>query len=404
MIEKCDVLIIGGGVAGTMAAISAARRGCTVTLLERSGCLGGMWTAGLVGFTLDGYHKCALLDEFLNNVNKELENNTATLFETHKYVLEQMCKKENIRIVYFAQVFDVNSEKGIIKRVKYISKSLVREIEPKITIDCTGDGDIAAMIGCDFDFGRPQDGKTQPMSMIALLTGINEEKAEKYIASREKPFWEPRNNLKELLKKTNISVSLGSASIVPLVQNIYILSMNQEYGKNACNADDVTTATFDARKEVYEFVKQLKLNYPEYFRDIMLISTPETIGVRESRRIHCKYTVSLEDMIEGKHHDDSICTVHYWPDIHSPEKDEKGFSDGGLKISPYDIPFRALLPIGTENFMVAGRSIGGDFYAHSSYRVMGNMAAVGDAAGKVAAKAIKTNTPVSQIEYNKNNF
>lgn len=404
MVEKCDCLVIGGGVAGVMAAIAASRNGVNVTLLERGGCLGGMWTSGLIGLTLDGYQKCPLLDEFFRLVKSETDKNVATIFETQKYVLENMCKKENIRILYHSQVFEVKTNNKIIEKVKYISKSGVNELIPKVVIDSTGDGDIADMIGCDFDYGRPEDGKTQPMSMIALLTGIDAKVAENYISYRDKPFWDARNNLKELLDKAGIEVSLGSASIVPLTNDVYILSVNQEYGKSGCNADELTCATINARAEIHEFVNKLKIAYPEYFKNMSIVATPEAIGVRESRRIKCKYTVTLDDMIEGKHHQDAICTVRYWPDIHSPEKDAKGFSDGGLKIQPYDIPFRALLPLGTENFMVAGRSIGGDFYAHSSYRVMGNMAAVGDAAGKVAAKAIITNTPVSEITYSKTDF
>lgn len=403
--EQCDVLVVGGGVAGTMAAIAAARKGCAVTLLERGGCLGGMWTAGLIGITLDGKDKCALLDEFSSRVQKETELSSATLFETQKYILEEMCREAGVRVLYFAQVSETHEENGVIRSVSYLSKSLKSEISPKIVIDATGDGDIAAMSGCAFDFGRPEDGKTQPMSMVALLTGLNADAAEPYLASKDKPFWTPRNNFRALTEKAGLSVSMGGcANITRLAGDVYILSINQEYGRNGCSAQDITDAVMDARQEIYHFVRQLKLRCPEIFGNIMLLSTPEMIGVRESRRIKCRYTVTLQDMLEGKRHEDAICTVHYWPDIHSPEKDAKGFLDGGLEIHPYDLPFRALLPLGKENLLVAGRCIGGDFYAHSSYRVMGNMAAVGDAAGRAAARSIASGAALKDLKYDKNTF
>ena len=85
-----DVLVVGGGVSGTMAAIAAAREGVRVTLIERGGCLGGMWTAGLVGMTLDSGYKEGLLREFLDLVHQEMKCSSATLFETQKYILEWM--------------------------------------------------------------------------------------------------------------------------------------------------------------------------------------------------------------------------------------------------------------------------------------------------------------------------
>lgn len=398
---NCDVLIVGGGVSGAMAAISAARNGAEVTLLERGGCLGGMWTAGLIGITLDPDNKCDLLNEFLSLVNHELEKENATIFESQKYILEKLCVSAGVNLLYHTQVYDIQMQNNRIQSVFAISKSGKLEITPKIVIDATGDGDIAAMAGCGFDVGRPEDSKTQPMSMLSLITGIDAVKADPYISDKNKTFWEARNRLKELFTECGLSASLGCASIVPLVKDIYIFSVNQEYGKSGRDVKELTEATLSARKEIYETVCALKTKCPEIFSNLTLISTPECIGVREGRRIHGKYTVTLEDMLAGRHHDDAICTVTYWPDIHSPEKDDKGFTDGGLTIHPYDIPFRSLLPIDVDDLIVAGRCISGDFYAHSSYRVMGNMAAVGDAAGKVAAKSVNEKISLNDIKYSK---
>lgn len=401
METDADLIIIGGGVSGTMAAITAARHGVKTALIERGGCLGGMWTSGLVGMTLDASNKDGILKEFLNRVEDEKQKGSATVFEIQKYILEKMCTESGVHVYFHSQVYDIEKDERIIKSVYAISKSGKLKFTPKIVIDCSGDGDIANMAGCKFDYGRPLDGKAQPMSMIALISGLDQ-KAQSYISYPNQPFWDARNRFKQVLDDIGANYSIGCPSIQPLCGNIYILSANQEYEKSGCNVFDVTEATMNARKEIYEMVRKLKEYASDIFGDILLVSTPECIGVRESRRIHGRYTVTVDDMLAGKEHDDAVCKVEYWVDIHSLEDDGgKGFTDDGIVSKPYDIPFRALIPVDVDNLLMAGRCISGDFYAHASYRVMGNMAAVGEAAGEMAAKAIIQNKPVYELTYEK---
>lgn len=396
-----EVLIIGGGVSGTMAAIAAGRKGVHVSLIERGGCLGGMWTAGLVGMSLDSGYKDGLLSEFLGKVHQELECGAATLFETQKYLLEQMCMESGVHIYLHSQVYELQKEDREIKTVGVITKSGKLEFHAKVVIDATGDGDVAAMAGCGFDYGRASDGKAQPMSMIALISGIDE-RAKDYIVYPGAPFADARQRFRKVLDEVEAPYSIGSPSIQPLCGDIYILSANQEYGKSGCDVTELTEATLNARKEIYELVRALREKAGDIFENITLVSTPECIGVREGRRIHGRYTVTVDDIVAGKEHEDAICKVRYWVDIHSLENDGgKGFTDDGVKMQPYDLPFRSLLPVDMDNLIVAGRCISGDFYAHASYRVVGNMAPVGEAAGKMAAKAVIENKRVYELPYEK---
>lgn len=399
---KTDILVIGAGVSGTMAAIAAARKGAKVSLIERGGCLGGMWTAGLVGVTLDSEGKDGLLKEFLAEVDEQMATGSATLFETQKYILEKMCIDSGVDIYLHSQICNLEKEDRIIKSVQIITKSGLINFNPKIVIDATGDGDVAFMAGCGFEYGRESDNKAQPMSMIALISGLKDD-AREYISYPSEPFWDARNRFRYVLDRCGAKYSIGCPSIQPLNGGMYILSANQEYGKSGCSVCELSQATINARSEIYEMVKKLKTNGPKCFENITLVSTPEFIGVRETRRINGRYTVSIDDMIEGKKQDDAVCTVNYWVDIHSLEDDGgKGFTDDGVESKPYDIPFRALLPKDIDNLVLAGRCISGDFYAHASYRVMGNMAPVGEAAGNMAAYAIQKNAPVHTIKYKSN--
>lgn len=396
-----DVLVIGGGVSGTMAAIAAARKGVRVTLVERGGCLGGTWTAALVGMTLDSAGKEGLLHEFLTLAEHEKLQGTATIFEIQKYVLEKLCEESGVEILFHSQICEVRTEGRQITETRVITKSGLIDVHAKIVIDATGDGDVAAMAGCSFAYGRESDGKAQPMSMIALVSGLSE-RAQEYISFPDQPFWDARNRLRELFDSIGAPYSIGCPSIQPLCGDIYILSANQEYGKCGSDVDELTEATLHARSEIYRLVSALRKGAPDIFGSLFLVNTPECIGVREGRRIRGRYTVTLDDMIAGRRHEDAVCLVRYWVDIHSLENDGgKGFTDEGIKMQPYEIPFRALLPEDMDNLVLAGRCISGDFYAHASYRVAGDMAPVGEAAGVMAAKAVAEGRRIYELIYEK---
>ena len=113
--------------------------------------------------------------------------------------------------------------------------------------------------------------------------------------------------------------------------------------------------------------------------------TSSHIGIREGRRIYGEYRISDDDILAGRRFEDGICIVRFPVDVHKLKKDDTIETTRGYKALPYHIPYRALVARDCSNLMLAGRCISGDFYPHASYRVMGNMAATGEAAGFAAA-------------------
>jgi len=395
-----DVIVCGGGVAGSMAAISAARAGAKTLLIERGGCIGGMWTAGLLGITLDADNKGGLLREFLDRLNKEMAESGAAIFEAQKVLLEQMCVNAEVKIMLHTQVFDCIMEGNKLIGVQTASKSGKQSFFAKVIIDATGDGDIAAMAGCTYDYGREEDGKAQPMSMLCVVAGLKEEEIRPYIGYPQGDFWAPRERMLRLLKDCGTSSSMGFPSFSKINDSLFYLSVNHEYEKSSLNAFDITEATIHARREINDIVKALHQHGGEAFQNISLAITPEVIGIREGRRIKGKYTVVCEDMLTGKKHADSVCTASYWVDIHALSANgNKSFTSGGITVKPYDIPFTSLIPIDCDNLILAGRSISGDFYSHASYRVIGNMAPVGEAAGIMAAVCAQKNIDVQALKW-----
>jgi len=135
-------------------------------------------------------------------------------------------------------------------------------------------------------------------------------------------------------------------------------------------------------------------------RNVELAATSPLIGVREGRRLHGLYTVTRDDLIAGRRHADAVCRVMFPVDVHSTDpKTHQGYSNEGVTMQPYDIPLRALIARDVTNLTMAGRCISGDFYAHASYRVVGNAFATGEAAGLVAVRAALTHRAPADVPF-----
>ena len=149
----------------------------------------------------------------------------------------------------------------------------------------------------------------------------------------------------------------------------------------------MTRATLHARKELNALIDGLR-GTGGVWKNIHLVATAEQIGVREGRRLHGLYTVSADDLREGRRFEDAVCRATFPVDVHAldPHK-TKGVESNAWRAKPYDIPLRALVAKDVKGLMFAGRCISGDFLAHASYRVTGNAVAMGEAAGKASGVA-----------------
>ncbi|HRA89054.1 MAG TPA: FAD-dependent oxidoreductase, partial [Planctomycetaceae bacterium] len=255
-------------------------------------------------------------------------------------------------------------------------------------IDCTGDGDLAAQSGCRFDVGVGSDCVCQPMSMLALLTGVNPEAVREYIRETG-PSAKPR--LLDLMENAGINPSYRAPTLRHLHSGVYSLMTNHEYGVSAFDAQAISDATIRGRREVHEIINGLrKLGGP--WKDLAVVATAEQIGVREGRRIRGRYQITADDLAKGLRHKEAVCRATFPIDVHAlsmagSREIDQSFKHGGLK--PYDIPYPALVAADVDGLLMAGRCISGDFVAHSNYRVTGNAVAMGEAAGLAAAKSVK---------------
>lgn len=401
VVDEVDVIVCGGGPAGYAAAIAAARSGATVRLFEVHGCLGGVWTAGMLAWLFD-FDKPGIATELTKELDKRgARRGTNTKqyvyeIEEMKLLLEEKCVEAGVKFQLQTRVVAAYTDKN--KRLDTIiteSKSGRQAWKAKAFVDASGDGDLGALAGCGWDYGFKETGQTQPLTFMALITVDNAEAISQFLSfykgdSEHRQKWKA---FKEELARAGITPSYGSPTLFNTRDNLVALMINHEYGVTSFKADEMTAATVRARAEVNQVVKALRAHGGPW-KGINLVATCEQIGVREGRRIHGRYTVTDSDLITGVTHEDAIARVTFGIDIHAatPEKNKEASLSNtnpqGLRAKPYDIPVRALIAKDVNGLLMAGRCISGDFIAHASYRVTGNAVAMGQAAGTLAAVAV----------------
>ncbi len=403
---KTDVLVCGAGPAGVAAAIAAARAGASVQLLEMAGCLGGVWTAGLLTKILDAENKIGimseLLEQFATRGSAVAKNTDGTVYdpEIAKLVLEELCVDAGVKIrLHTRLVGAVTDSSNRVVAVLTESKSGREAWQADRFVDCSGDGDLAAHAGCRFDVGVGVDCNCQPMSMLALLTGVEPEEIEPYI--RETGV-AAKSRLLKLMEDNGVTPSYRAPTLRHLHSGIYSLMTNHEYGVSAFDANAITEATIRARREIHEIVSGLrKIGGP--WSNLSVVATAEQIGIREGRRIRGRYAITADDLAKGLKHHQAVCTAKFPIDVHALNAQgnkgiESKFKQGGVKA--YDIPYPALVAADVDGLLVAGRCISGDFIAHSSYRVTGNSVPMGEAAGRAAAVSVQKNVMPHELDWN----
>lgn len=392
--HKYDVVVAGGGPAGCAATLAACRMGAKVALLEQHPCFGGVWTMGTLAIIIDSHNKTGLMREittklrndqhlhdFYNDPEKKVYN-----VEAMKLLLDDLLGDSGAYLRLHTFVADVEKDADRITSLVTVSKSGFERWEADVFLDCTGDGDVGALAGCEFHMGRESDGHRQPGTTYGLVGG-----------------WEgafpTRKELMAIFEKAG--KELPYRGIYIFVQdgmhNMGYLMPSHVYGLDPTDADSLTKAEIEGRRQVRYVVDVLKKHGGPKFRNFFLAATAPAIGIREGRRIVGNYYLTLDDLEEGRTFPDGICDVEMPVDIHHVTK-KTGTGLDNIWTKPYQVPFRCLQPKDCKNLLTAGRCISGSFLAHGSYRVTGDSVPIGEAAGIAAAMALEKGITPSDLD------
>ncbi len=418
-----DVIVAGAGPSGMTAALSAARNGAKVLLIEKNGFLGGMNTAALVG-PLMTFHSedrqvvKGIAQEIVDRLIKKGGSIghipdpigvVATITPIEPEILKQVyfemvAGEPNITMLLHTFISNVDKTDEKVKSISCVNKSGTKSYEAKFFIDATGDGDVAAMAKAKFEEGRKSDDLSQPMTMMFKLGGVDYDKIREYIKNNPEQFILGKNiDLKKYVAISGYFDLVTKAKEhndfnimrdrVLLFEGINpgeaFINMSRVIQLRGTNADDLTQAEMMAHKQIDEIVAFLK-KYIEGFENCYLLQSGATIGVRETRRFKCKYTLSLDDVLQGKDFEDGIAACAFPIDLHDPKGEELNWIRTS-KSSYYTIPYRTMLLNHIDNLIVTGRCIGASHEAMASSRVSPTAMALGEAAGAAAALAIKEN-------------
>ncbi|MEP6672930.1 MAG: FAD-dependent oxidoreductase, partial [Chthoniobacter sp.] len=408
LVSDADVIVCGAGPAGVSAAITAARGGARVRLFEWRGCVGGVWTAGLLGYLLD-FNKPGFARELATKLDergiRRGKSKGSITYEPEgmKLLLEDLLVEAGVKFQLHTRAAAAYREGRRLATLVTESKSGRQAWRAPVFIDTTGDGDLGSLAGCEWEIGEAKDCPCQPMSLNALLVCkdaaalapfIHVSDPDASVALSKKAF------LAEI-QRTGFFPSYSNPTLWQVRDNLLLVMMNQEFGIKPWDAAEVTAATVRARSELNRIVNALRgLGGP--WESLQIAATAEQIGVRDGRRIRGRYVVTEQDIVSGARHEDAVVRPTFGVDIHAVTAElnkTKAIETKGIKVKPYDIPLRALIARDVDGLLMAGRCISGDFIAHASYRVTGNATAMGEAAGAVAAIAAKSGRPPHEVEW-----
>lgn len=392
----CDVVVTGGGITGVFAALAAARLGCNTVLIEQHGFVGGQGTAGGV-HTFCGETRLVndawaeMLDRLgtYNAIADYRPNHDGRRFDVEmlKYVLLAMLHEAGVRVLLHTRVVDVRRDGDAVTSIVIHNKSGLQALTCHQVVDATGDADVVALGGWPHERGGPvflpdgelriheESGRLQlPMSLYFTMVKTSEpvvpvlpEGSPVYASDDEYPMITIHDH-----------------------ENLIVVKM-KVIGHDATDGESLSAAEWDGRRQMMAVIYHLQtLGYRgRRYPDFKLAWVAPHIGIREGRRVIAQHRLCAEDVLNGRHFEDAVAVGSYHIDYHWPTVVQRAGTGLTTQTPPYQIPLRAMRPVGAKNILVPGRSMSGEQIAMSSFRVMGICAQTGFAAGTAAGLAVR---------------
>ena len=420
--REYDLVVAGGGPAGSAAAVCAARLGANVLLVEQMGCLGGMGTSGLVNAfdpMADGekmlvggfmrelvetlYERGFVPEHVLPDTwRKDYHRWTRFKGEGLKLLLDEMAADAGVEVRFFTRVIDADAEPDR-ERVKGVVVQNIegyRYVPAGAFIDATGDAVLSALCGADYrEAGRDTE-QIMPATLASLHANVDWQKLEESGVNMYEEYRRALDNG----EFTQYDRHLPGMSRVS--DAVGYLNGGHIFGLNACECRSLSDGMARGRRIVREFVEFFRRHIPGC-EDLDCVATGALMGVRESRRIVGEYELTIDDYLARRQFPDQIGVYNKFVDIHiydcseeewerhRRERDETGRLQPG---ECHGIPYGILVPRGWRNLWVAGRCNSSDVKVHGSIRVMPAAAMMGQAAGTAAVQSLVTGQPANDLD------
>ncbi len=420
---EVDIVVVGGGTTGPLAAIAAARRGKSVVMIERFGSLGGVLTLGLNtkpsgalvgGLPLEIWNLARSVggagDDYMAMTKTgDVKIASPTDPEIMKMLLTRLCVEAGVQILFETFVSNPVVENGSVTGVVIEGKGGRQFVGAKVVIDCSADADMATKANVPFVMGSGAvDTKMQPVSMYFTMSGVDIKRLAEWaktsddIPARAIPktdeglaynLWLTGFNkiMQQWQKDSGVdlqrdNITLKTAGGVMYVNGTRVL------GVDVFSPREFTAAIVECYRQIEGVARCLRERVPG-FENARISQVSPILGVRETRHIKGEHTLTGLESRGGHHFADSIAADASALDIHDPKGGDVDFQS----LPPYEIPYRCLVPLGVEQLLVAGRCISADHVAHARSRNMPACMATGQAAGVAAAIAIDEGVTVRRV-------
>lgn len=406
--ENTDVLVVGGGTAGFGAAIAASREGLQVTLLEATSKIGGVM-AFCPGMPWGGAYP---MDQIVGGIIQELTERLASM--DPPAAEKRACTLDNFgpEIIYDHDIatltmFEMLEEAGVRVRLGTIALNPEMDgttivsvsccdrhgpftVQPKIVIDCSGDGDISAKAGVPCVLGDAS-GNMMAVTISFFMMGVDWDRA----------FAEPDPYFQKYA-----AIGVADGRLHSDLRKLYLMRGFHE-GTVFCNSVHVrgvdgtdpvavSAATQEGRRRCRQLAAFLRAEVPGFEQAHMAMLSP-TVGVRETRKLQGMYRLTGKDLASATKFEDGIVPCdNPIDDVMRAEGDMTHHA----ALQPgqyYTIPFRSLVSENITNLMFAGRILSADAVAFASVRGMPQCMAMGQATGTAAAIALGSGIPVQRI-------
>ncbi len=425
--QNYDVIVSGGGPAGVAAALAAARRGARTLLVERYGFCGGMATAALVNpWAGHAWHdhvdeqsgrRASLIGGVFKEVASRLRegggfgsvlSDSAFDEELLKRVYDALLLEAGVTVRYHTYVTAVQMADRRLAAITVTSKGGFETFAAGNFVDASGDADLAAMAGCGFTVGRPEDGLTQAMTVSFRMANVDKSAMIATGSLRQaralvEPYFQQALAAGELHYPYRNFIHFYDYPR-PGVLHFNMTRINHVSG---LSAEDLSAAEMEGRRQAYVMGDWLRRAVP-WFAEAYVEKIACQVGVRETRHIHGRYTMTQEDIVQARKFPDGITRSRYFIDIHNPAGAKDVHQQEGAKgqvkaeFGPpqgdyYEVPFRSLAPVDCPNLLVACRALSATHEAAAAVRVMATMHGIGEAAGIAAAEAARKVCDVADI-------
>ncbi len=420
--DRFDVIVVGGGTAGTAAAVAAAREGASTLVVEKSGALGGTSTLGLVTPLMRNEIDGVALNQGLNREIVARYGEACGLaprdgdFEWFdpvllSVVLEEIVREAGAEILYDAVVSAVRTDAGRITDLEATTRGGTVSLTADVIIDASGDAFVARMAGCPVEVGN-EAGQNQPMSLRFILGSVAipqvVDSFQRMGVACQQPmlhvgFHEAKDGPMGQLVRKAVADEILAEDDLGYFQFFAISGRPTELafncprlaGFDVLDPWQVSKAYTVGRQKIMRIIRFLRERIPG-FANANLINVAPMIGIRESVRIVGEYTLSEDDYMHAKHFPDAVARSRYPIDIHNPSG--QGTTLIHLPEGQYhEIPYRCLLPRRVDNLLVTGRCIAASFPAQAAVRIIPNCRTLGEAAGIAAAMAVGQGVTVRSI-------